>query len=422
MREGIKSPFRGVETFGSQGESLFTTASVIAVGDSFVIGGAGGIESFMVPLAVAWGDPTVDNNGVNGTVLQNSNGSGGTPLAGNLMDNFTARTITPTAETLVCAYGLNDGRYTAVSGANGAGQTFTAARYKEDLQSCVRRWLPIFGIGNIFLATPHFISDTGLATAGGVDFQGQTRLGYEEFVDACRDVAEEFGVWLVDTYAAGEPANTIDDLHPTVASKDAIAALFGSATRAKLAGSVLGITGDAAKIVVASGYEAYIVDGATETALSVGDNAASVGFHTVVYRQSSSNSWEQVTVEVVAGSSWVLDGPVSNNVGFTVNSDGPDNIDLTGTTSRNSITWDGTGLAIGTRVQMDLNSANFKRVIVRSNVNNILGGTPNETIYDDSFVGAASVDFTTTATNNFVGFLTLASGGLTVTNLVITPP
>lgn len=112
------------------GVAQYTTASVIAVGDSFVIGGAGGVESFMVPLAVAWGDPTVDNNGVNSTVLQNGNGAGGLPLGGNLMDNFTVRTVTPSAETLVCAYGLNDGRYTAVSGANGFGQTFTAAFYK----------------------------------------------------------------------------------------------------------------------------------------------------------------------------------------------------------------------------------------------------------------------------------------------------
>lgn len=273
------------------------------------------------------------------------------------------------------------------------------------------------------MVTPHYISDAGLAGAGGGDFEGQSRSNYEEYVDACREVAEEFGVRLVDTYGAGEPATTVDNLHPSVASKNAIAALFSSATQAKLQASGIGVTGGEGKIIVAGGYEAYIVDGtATEVPLSVGDNLRTAGNYQVVYRQSTLHSWTLATITVDEAQFAGLNSTPAGNVGYTVNSSTVDSIDLTGTTSRNHISWDAANWPVGTRVQFDVTHTIFRRFICRLSDDPDMFGSVNETVYDASFTGTVSVDHTTTVQTDYFGFLTLTAQSDVVTNLVVTFP
>lgn len=125
---------------------------------------------------------------------------------------------------------------------------------------------------------------------------------------------------------------------------------------------------------------------------------------------------------VVSSTPINLSDTPADNLGFTVNSSTANGISLTGATTRNHIVWPADALPIGTRIQMDINSPTSKQIIVRLNNNLNLLGSPNEIVFDDTFSGDRSVDYTTTQSLAYFGFLTLESGDVTITNLVITLP
>lgn len=271
----------------------YSYASSIAVGDSITIGGAGGVAPFMDQVATAWG-ASLDNNGVAGSILQNGNDATGSSRSNNLMDSFVARTITPTAEAIVCAYGFNDGRYIGTDGGgNGYPDTLSPAIFKASLQSCCRRWLQRFGRANIWLVTPHYITDSGL-TQGSTGFAGQSRAGFEAYVTACREVAQEFGVKLVDTYAAGEPATRVDHIHPDAAAVTRMATLFETPVTTSLPGGSVAPTAAPTTVTIAVGAEAYLIaaDGASEIPLTEGANSVPAGSHVLVHRDSAGQRWE----------------------------------------------------------------------------------------------------------------------------------
>jgi hypothetical protein len=405
------------------GPIAYAYASVIAVGDSITAGVT--YPSFMVAVSDSWG-ATLDNNGSSGSILQNGNLANGSPQSINLLGNFTARSVTPTAEALVCAYGFNDGRYIGTDGAgNGYPDTLSPALYAAGLRSACRRWLAIFGRDKIWIVTPHYISDVGLTTFGAdSNFSGQSRAGFEAYVTACRDVAAEFGLKLVDTYAAGAPSTTIDNLHPDEAGIAEIVALFTSPSSATLAASTGAITGGVETITVGTGLTAYLVSGGTETALSVGSNAASVGAATVCWRETG-NRWELAAVTVTApASQLLLNATPANNVGFTVNSSSASATDLTGTTTRNSITWAADTWPVGTRVQFTITTGSSLRVISRHNLTNTLSdSSSNQNIYDATVSGSVAVDVTTTRSDcDFFGFLTVSTGNFAISSFVVTFP
>lgn len=400
---------------------IYVTATVTAVGDSFVLGGVGGVDSFMEEVTQDWG-ATLTNSGLGGTLLQNGNDAGGAPRPNNLMDSFDARTIATGTTAIVCAYGFNDARYVGDDGAaNGYGYTLGPTQFHADLSSACRRWLPHYGRDNIWLVTPHYISDAGLMT-GSAGFTGQSRTGYEAYVTACREVAQDFGLRLVDSYAAGAPSTTVDNIHPTDAGRAQIAACFDSATRATLPVSSGSLSSGENQITIAAGLEAYVIDGATETALSVGANTVAAGAHTVVWR-ASGGRWEVSELTVTAPTSALyLDASPAENVGFSVSSSGTESLSLTGTTSRNSIAW-AADWPPGTQIDCDV-TADGLRVIARLNQNTLLNGA-SETVFDQVVSGTAPVSFTTTAggnVNDYFGLVTVATGDLEITNFVVTLP
>jgi len=158
---------------------------------------------------------TLSNQGIAGTVLQNSNGSGGTPLANNGRDRFVSALLGANRKArVIIAYGFNDARYT------GAPATFNVANYQNDYLETVSG-LICGGVAAdaIEIVAPYYITDAGL-TSGSTGFTGQTRSGFEAFVTAALAVAMEMGTkyvpaytWLRDNgYAATiDPA---DNIHP----------------------------------------------------------------------------------------------------------------------------------------------------------------------------------------------------------------
>jgi lysophospholipase L1-like esterase len=267
--------------------------AIIAVGDSITSGGNGGVTSWVGDVAAQWGASS-DNNGVGGTVLQGSLADGGVALAGNFMNGFVIRSITPTGDAIICAYGYNDARYIL------AEETFNAAAYLSDFRSILRRWLVRFGRENIWLATPHWISDVGLTTAVNPDFGGRTRAWFETYVAACRTVAAEFGVKLIDTYEIGYPSTTVDDIHPSAPAQAEIVAALAAPKRPTLALSTAVPVGGAEDLTVPVGVSAYVVaaDAKTETALSEGSNALAAGDYAVAW--SDGGRWELSTITVTA--------------------------------------------------------------------------------------------------------------------------
>lgn len=198
--------------------------SVVAFGDSFTVGSNATApeKRWANILAAAWG-ATLLNQAISGTVLQNSNDSGGSPRTNNGRNRFaTALTGSNIRSAVLLAYGFNDARYTA------APATLNVANYQNDLAEVVAG-LIIRGYRaeDIWLLSPYYITDTGLLT-GTTGFSGQTRGGFEAFVAAARAVAFEFGTRYCDTYAwmlangAGDLID-VDNIHPHDRGHEAIA-------------------------------------------------------------------------------------------------------------------------------------------------------------------------------------------------------
>lgn len=190
-------------SFGALGDSI-TNRETATSGNAWID---------LVATAMNAGTPL--NQGISGTVLQNSPDASGSPRANNGRDRYLAALLGANKrDGVFVAYGFNDARYV------GAPTTFNVAAYKAQLQG-VTSGLIVGGytIGKIGIVSPYWISDTGL-TSGSSGFTGQSRSGFEAFVSAAREVAQEYGVWFADTYAAMRDnggtslINTADNIHP----------------------------------------------------------------------------------------------------------------------------------------------------------------------------------------------------------------
>jgi lysophospholipase L1-like esterase len=210
-----------------------TVASVVGFGDSITVGqqASDAAHQWLNIVSTAMSAGTPLNAGIAGTVLQNSNDSGGSPRANNGRDRYiSALTGSNTREMVFVAYGFNDARYTA------APATLNVANYTIDLREVV---LGLLGAGypqdRICIVSPYWISDTGLNT-GSAGFTGQTRVGFEAYVTAAASIATQYGLYYANVYAAmrdngGASLIYTDDIHPIDAGHAVIAAAVLAATR-----------------------------------------------------------------------------------------------------------------------------------------------------------------------------------------------
>lgn len=216
-----------------------TYASVIGFGHSIMAGSYASDQAHQfIQLFGASKSATVLNAGIGGTFLQNtpSAQSFPNPTTDNGRDRFQHDTITGTnstvkKEVLVCMYLINEARSTADFSAG-----VSAANYKNDLQECMNGWI-IGGYrpNKIILSNDCWVTDSRLNNTA----IPQTRAGYEEFVTATKEVADEYGVFFADTYNymknnGGDSLINGGDsppLHPGDTGHAAIATSIGQAIR-----------------------------------------------------------------------------------------------------------------------------------------------------------------------------------------------
>jgi lysophospholipase L1-like esterase len=135
------------------------------------------------------------------------------------------------AEALAILYGYNDGRYT------GAPATLNAQAFRRDYAEMLVGLLEGgFTAGSIVIGSPPCPSERGLGV-GSAGFTGQTRIGFERYVEAARSLAAEFGVYYAPVYEVmrdyREGVLMSDDVtHPNDAGHAVIGTAFRLAMRA----------------------------------------------------------------------------------------------------------------------------------------------------------------------------------------------
>lgn len=214
---GFGAPHR--TTRGSAaGLSLPAYASIATFGDSITAGSSAlaTANRWANRLATALG-ASLSNQGIAGTVLQNSADAGGAPMANNGRDRFAVALtgVNKKAAAFIC-YGFNDARYIGAPG------TFNVTQYTNDYREMLNGLvMGGYELSDIYVAAPYHITDTGLVSYGAdPNFSGQSRAGFEAYVAATAQVAAEFGVRYCDLYTAVNSPDWIanvdagDHIHP----------------------------------------------------------------------------------------------------------------------------------------------------------------------------------------------------------------
>lgn len=277
---------------------LPVVGAVAAIGDSFTFGtGATAPSKKWVNIVAAAMGAALLNAGIGGTVLQNSADASGSPRANNGRDRLGDVTGANRKDVLFIPYGFNDARYI------GAPATFNVEAYRTDFREVLNLLLlDGYAADRIYMATPWWITDNALATIGGTGFTGQTRAGFEAYVQAARDVAVEFGVNLFDAYVYLRDngfTGKSDGLHPDDAEYAMIAlgwqtATYRANTRAPLPSVTASVVGSVATVtatpvIEAIGYEHVIVKAGANvlTRTSIGNVATFNLFAAGDYRAKS---------------------------------------------------------------------------------------------------------------------------------------
>lgn len=198
------------------------------VGDSITFGNNASprtTNAWVYLLAAARGRSN-KNNGFPGAPLQNTNGTGGTPITGNIRNNIGIDALSgQLGRVATCLIGIND-----------IGQSrsfpFTLTIFKAQLVEVLNAmmvygWTP----SNITMSSLQWVMDVWLAIVPAIP--RQTILDYNT---ALHDLAVEFGCAYADTYnymaANGGDAliDPVDNLHPNNAGHVAIKNAFLQAT------------------------------------------------------------------------------------------------------------------------------------------------------------------------------------------------
>ena len=208
-------------------------ASVAGFGSSTMAGDAASSTArrALNLIATGMGAATIRNQGVNGTVLQNSPDASGSPRASNGRDRFAAALLGANKSGRVCLlYGANDLRYT------GAPATFNLDGFRTDMAE-VLNGLRAGGYApaEIVIGAPNWYPDATYAV-GSAGFTGSNRTVHEAYVNACSEFAAEYGLPYADVYGkmrdlGGTALMSADGLHCNDAGHQVIAHAFLSATQ-----------------------------------------------------------------------------------------------------------------------------------------------------------------------------------------------
>ena len=207
--------------------------SLAVFGDSITVGlnASAPEKAWPMRLAEAANIAVVHNRAISGTILQGGIMADGLPRPANGIGRYREALLGPDrADGLAILYGYNDARYI------GAPASLNAEAFRRDYARMLEGLL-VGGIepGLIAIGSPPFPTDRGL-TIGSEGFTGQTRAGFELYVEAVRVLAIEFGLHYAPVYEAmsfyPQGALSSDDVtHPNDEGHRVIAAAFMSAHR-----------------------------------------------------------------------------------------------------------------------------------------------------------------------------------------------
>jgi len=225
----------GVATSGSGGgtapQVFGPFSSLVVIGDSIT-------EQSYLAAADRWANKmatrmgaTLLNQGISGTVLQNSDDGSGSARANNGRDRvYAACGGINKRKAVVSNYGFNDARFTS------APSTFNVANFQNDLTEEVNVFKELgYGPTEIELGTTYWMTDEGLNT-GSAGFSGQTRTVFNQFPAAVRTVAKEQNVFMSETHNAlrdgsGAAGIGTDKIHPNELGTQDIDTANQAATR-----------------------------------------------------------------------------------------------------------------------------------------------------------------------------------------------
>ena len=205
-----------------------TVASVLGFGSSTTEGDAASTTArqFLNLFAGVMGAATIRNQGLSGTVLQNSPDASGSPRASNGRDRFAAALLGGNKSGRACLlYGANDLRYTA------APATFNVNGFRTDMAEVLNGLLAGgYAREEIILGSPNWYPDTTYSV-GSAGFTGSNRTIHESYVNACSEIAAEYGVPYADVYGkmrdlGGVALMSADGLHCNDAGHQVIAHAF----------------------------------------------------------------------------------------------------------------------------------------------------------------------------------------------------
>lgn len=185
-----KTPF-GANTF----------VSLVCEGDSITYGTAASpLSSAWCPLlsvAVGASGNTL-NQGIPGTVVQDTNGYQGVPYTSNMRDRFAADMLGINKKSLaIMAGGFNDARQTCCAG------TLNSSNYGVQLRQVLNGLAEGgYDINHTLLVCPYYITDLGLANAP-LGSTTQTRAGFVAYNTECLAAGAEYGVYTYDAYTYG---------------------------------------------------------------------------------------------------------------------------------------------------------------------------------------------------------------------------
>lgn len=217
------SPPTSAAPIYNRGTTLPEVNSAVFFGDSITAGqNASAPAKRWVNTVAGVLQTSILNQGIAGTVLQNSAFSGGSPQVNNGRDRYSsALTGANKRDIVIINYGLNDLRYTA------APSTMNIANFVNDYQEIITGLLSA-GYTNdyIVLCSPYWIPDAGYMS-GSSGFTGSNRTIHESYVSAVAELSLDNNLFYADVYSymrdnGGESLIDSDNIHPIDIGHDAI--------------------------------------------------------------------------------------------------------------------------------------------------------------------------------------------------------
>ncbi|WP_245571426.1 SGNH/GDSL hydrolase family protein [Neorhizobium alkalisoli] len=181
-------------------------------------------------FAAAVGGLPIRNQAIPGTVLQGSCLADGKPRPDNGIGRFeNALLDAPHCDAILILYGYNDARYTA------APDTMNLRNFTGDYANMLERLIEAGHAERLAIGSPPYIPDAGFLV-GSAGFTGQTRNGFESYVEVVHMLARRFSLFYAPVYetikACGDGALASADLiHPNDAGHRAIFGAFMEADR-----------------------------------------------------------------------------------------------------------------------------------------------------------------------------------------------